>query len=516
MCLPRRATGACIKKPAAPGGFFFDRSVWSCRRTMQFLTDGARHVSGIGVCWPIPGTKAITDLQNLPYPTAPRPGSTCIHPTLKASAMQVRLGSSPAQTPSALTPGSQATAANAGQPRLTTAPDAGRNAVQQQIFAAVRNNDTKTVAALLDNKNLDVNFTDSLSGKTALMHAALHGKTDMAQLLLERKADINKLDRSSRNALIHATRRGNGEMVRLLLRHGAQPNQESHIGDTPLKLTAWTGDGTMAHALIMKRARINPKTEEECTALHMAAISGNVEVFNTLILNGANPNTTTENGKTPLMLAARHGNVEIVKALLQTHARRTIADGDGKTAVDHAVAGQHWDIVTLLSQSLAKSAEKQQASTEVKSNVAPAPVQRMDATMPALQDAVSLRTRALHEAVRKGDAAQAKTLIASGVDLNARMDGHATPLLTAVSISSPKMVEVLLAAGADTSLVYNKGYDLLMFAAMDGNLETALLLIQHRVDLNRRSDAGRTALSIAMESKNARMVELLRSHGASA
>ena len=140
----------------------------------------------------------------------------------------------------------------------------------------------------------------------------------------------------------------------------------------------------------------------------------------------------------------------------------------------------------------------------------------MDATMPALQDAVSLRTRALHEAVRKGDAAQAKTLIASGVDLNARMDGHATPLLTAVSISSPKMVEVLLAAGADTSLVYNKGYDLLMFAAMDGNLETALLLIQHRVDLNRRSDAGRTALSIAMESKNARMVELLRSHGASA
>ena len=269
MCLPRRATGACIKKPAAPGGFFFDRSVWSCRRTMQFLTDGARHVSGIGVCWPIPGTKAITDLQNLPYPTAPRPGSTCIHPSLK-------------------------------------------------------------------------------------------------------------------------------------------------------------------------------------------------------------------------------------------------------TALDHAVAGQHWDIVTLLSQSLAKSAEKQQASAEVKSNVAPTPVPRMDATMPALQDAVSLRTRALHEAVRKGDAAQAKTLIASGVDLNARMDGHATPLLTAVSISSPKMVEVLLAAGADTSLVYNKGYDLLMFAAMDGNLETALLLIQHRVDLNRRSDAGRTALSIAMESKNARMVELLRSHGASA
>ncbi len=65
--------------------------------------------------------------------------------------------------------------------------------------------------------------------------------------------------------------------------------------------------------------------------------------------------------------------------------------------------------------------------------------------MPALQDAVSLRTRALHGAVRKGYAAQGKTLIASGVDLNAGMDGHATPLLTAVSFSSPKMVEVLLA-----------------------------------------------------------------------
>lgn len=427
--------------------------------------------------------------------------------------MQIQPGKSPTQTPSASATTSPPSATHAGQPQLRTAPDSGYHGLREQLFNAVRNGDTKAVAILLADGKLGVDVTHPISGKTALMHAALHGMTDMARYLLELNADVNKVDRSGRNALMHATRRKNDDMVKFLLSKNANANQVSNIGDTPLKLAALACDATTIHALVMKRARVNQTAEEECTPLHMAALGGNVSALETLIRNDANPNATTQGGKTPLMLAAREGQVEVVEALLKTHAHRTLTDSEGKTAMDHAVAGQHWAVVTLLAQSLGRSANQLQVSRRNQvgpASIAPTPAApNIALATPTAANAAPALNDALQDAAARGDTTRVQTLIASGADINAQKDGRSTPLMTGTRNNRLETVKVLLTAGADVDLVHRDGFTAMMWAAEHGCTDIAILLLQANADVNRCLANGKTALSLAAQHGHIEIVKHL-------
>lgn len=63
--------------------------------------------------------------------------------------------------------------------------------------------------------------------------AALEGNLDIAQLLLENKADVNKTNDCGESPLHLACFEENDDMIRLLVSFGADPNLQDEDGNTP-------------------------------------------------------------------------------------------------------------------------------------------------------------------------------------------------------------------------------------------------------------------------------------------
>ena len=67
--------------------------------------------------------------------------------------------------------------------------------------------------------------------------------------------------------------------------------------------------------------------------------------------------------------------------------------------------------------------------------------------------------------------------------------------------------------GADVDARNQDGYTPLHWAAMDGHVETAALLLDRGADVDARDERGATPLHYALKKGHARTVEVLRKHG---
>jgi len=101
------------------------------------------------------------------------------------------------------------------------------------------------IAALLLEFGANLEGRDG-TGSTALMLAAINGRTHMARFLLRQGADVNALNNEDWTALMGAVSKGNVEMARLLLENGA----DAHLGPAglpgrPLDFARRLGDAPM-------------------------------------------------------------------------------------------------------------------------------------------------------------------------------------------------------------------------------------------------------------------------------
>jgi serine/threonine-protein phosphatase 6 regulatory ankyrin repeat subunit B len=93
---------------------------------------------------------------------------------------------------------------------------------------------TRALLAKIDPKTIDGSTSD---GMTALIAAASVGARDVAYLLLEKGASIDRYDLQGRTPLIHAASKqfpGTTETVKLLLEMGANPTARDKDGHTAL------------------------------------------------------------------------------------------------------------------------------------------------------------------------------------------------------------------------------------------------------------------------------------------
>jgi ankyrin repeat protein len=219
-------------------------------------------------------------------------------------------------------------------------------------------------------------FAASLSGVTMLNLAVLRDRLDIARLLVEKGADVNRAD-SNVGALrpLHyaADSRGNrhvpsDSLVALLLAHGALADARDAAGASALHDAVWNnGDASAAVvALLIKGgAAIDAHDFAGYSPLAYAAKYGSVPALETLIAAGATPDgrisaPTDRDGKsaynptpwavaaTPLILAAAAGQSQTVTALLQHKADINATTAVGVTALRIAVAGGDPEMVALL------------------------------------------------------------------------------------------------------------------------------------------------------------------------
>ncbi len=393
-------------------------------------------------------------------------------------------------------------------------------------------------------KGANVHFEDKAFGVTPLTSAALFGKTEIAELLIENGADVNQKNRDGGTALHGAAFLGHADTARLLIENGADVNAENYEGDTPLNAAYVDWDTTEEIAGFLQIDMDEEAVESGRThvielfqqydarlgegnagsrgdELCEAAAAGDIGAVKAQLVEGADPNARDrELGVTPLSWATLFNRVEVAEFLIRKGADVNARNRDGGTSLHVAAFLGHADIAALLIQ---KGADVNARNTKGES---PLDVSKVDWGITQLiaswleleldQDTVeSGRTavvKMLQEynsadasrskddicaAVRRGDIETVKALLAEGSDLDTNDSQFGvSPLSWAALIGQTEIAELLIREGADVNGRNRDGGTALHGAAFLGHADTAALLVRNGADVNATNNKGETSLYV--------------------
>ncbi|MEI0603594.1 ankyrin repeat domain-containing protein [Brachyspira alvinipulli] len=227
----------------------------------------------------------------------------------------------------------------------------------KEIISFIESGDLETIKKLIESKSLDVNYNleiDEYSKSTPLIQAIKYKQTDIINYLLENNADVNLKEELTGFTPLMASL-NNIAIAELLIEKGADIEAKDDDGINALVYASTYNDEEMVKFLLEKGADANTVCEIEnehtdiaSTPLMNAAYRGNTNIINMLLENGANINYTTDFGMTALMMAASFNQFEAAKLLLENNADTSITDEYGRTALDLAKLEDYKDIVELL------------------------------------------------------------------------------------------------------------------------------------------------------------------------
>lgn len=352
---------------------------------------------------------------------------------------------------------------------------AGYAPPESAVADAVMRRDTARVRLLLK-QGADVNASQG-DGMTALHWAAMHGLTDQASMLLFAGARLDAVTRNGSLTPLHlAARSGRAGVIKVLLDAGADANLPTRAGGaTPLHLAVQQGDAATITLLLDRGAKVDaPEGAWKQTPLMWAASYNRIEAIRLLLARGASVKAASmvENVKqretadrTSMMTRARR--VAALKA-----AERAPGNPAAQTGALPAAGGQRPD-----------SANR---------TAAPRPAGDSAARQVAARPATPRPDSAARPAGRPDSSARPA----------ARPDSGNNPAARALGYSD---------------LLGNRGgLQPLHFAARDGNVEAATLLLEAGADINAVTGGdSSTALLLASINGHYDLGEMLLKRGAS-
>lgn len=136
---------------------------------------------------------------------------------------------------------------------------------------------------------------------TPLIKAVQNDDIEIINLLIDLGAIINlECARDPELIPLHiAVKSKNKEVAKILLEKGARVNKRDVYGSTALHLAAQNNDLHMIELLLKNGAKPNKLAQHDCTALHIAAKYGFFKLYHLLIEYGADDSLLDEENKTP-------------------------------------------------------------------------------------------------------------------------------------------------------------------------------------------------------------------------
>ena len=293
-----------------------------------------------------------------------------------------------------------------------------------------------------------------------------------------------------------AAMKGDTAAVGLLLGQKADVNGPQADGATAIHWAVYKNDLEMADLLIRAGANVRAANLEGATALSLACINGSAPMVERLLKAGADPNERGSHGETALMMAARTGAVDAIKLLLdrgaEVNAKETLR---GTTALHWAAAEQHPAAVKLLVERGADvSARSNPAAVARTAYLAPTVRQR------AAQVGVEAAT------TTRGGGGRGRGAGAGGGGRGGREGGTGT---------QPEQQDFdnqdFFRPRQNTD---GGGLTALVFAARQGDLDTARILVEAGADVNQVTQYGWTALLTATQNRNYVLASYLLDQGA--
>ena len=269
-----------------------------------------------------------------------------------------------------------------------------------------------------------------------------------------------------------------------------------------------SGDHAALRALIEAGADVNAPAEDGATPLHWAVRWDNAAAVDLLLHAGADPDPANDYGVTPLALACINRNAAVVGKLLEAGADPDAATSMGETVLmTCAGAGSAAAVSALLEHGAATINAKESAQGQTALMWAAA--QGYPEVVRILLDrgaAIDTRTksRSLLVSLQGG---------AGGRDPGEVKLGGFTPLLFAARQGSVESARLLLDAGADVNDTAPDGASALVVAGFSGHGALGAFLLERGADPDAAS-AGYAPLHTAVLRGDAAFVEALLAHGA--
>lgn len=393
------------------------------------------------------------------------------------------------------------------------------------LHRAAENGYDSLVQILLENK-ADVNYNAAYGG-TALHRAAKNGHEKVAKLLVKENIEIDVEDQYGGTALHRAARGSKASIVDLLVQSGAEIDRPYRL-EVVIKLfteqfpsktyspafdtipsetynPAW---GTLSAAMrFLEAAQVRTERLRGGTALHEAVAAGHISVVYFLLDHGAKVDAMDNFGGTALHRATAQGNSRIVEALLQAGA--DVNRSYQLKAVSKLFSSTRYGRVN----------DRRPGGTP------------------------------LHQAAKDGNIEIGQILLRHGARCDERDEYRRTPLHVAVMSGHEKMVDLLIAGGADlklkrsnesavhlaargghdgvVALLLRKGLDVngdrilseagempIEFAAKRGHLAVVKVLLAAGAEINHHYPSGETALMLAIRGLHSQIAVLLLENGA--
>ena len=387
---------------------------------------------------------------------------------------------------------------------IATALVAG--AGKSDIADAAQRGDRAAVQKLILQK-VDVN-APQVDGATALHWAVYRQDAELADMLIRAGANVKATNRTGMAPLAMASLYGNAGLIDRLIKAGADAKQKGANGETMLMFAAHNGNPQAVQVLLEAGAEVNAReTIRGTTALMWAIEQKHPEAVKVLLAGGADPSAKSGGAGLPRNYMANRVNLRAVE-LAQDRRKRAAAAGityDEQLAIDQKsgreVGGQRG-----LGQALDANGNPVTAGRQGGAAPAPAQTPAPAATPPAAPAPTAepggRQAGATGRAGRGGNAGNA------GAQGQGRAGGAAAQ---AAQDPDDDDNEVVIAG-----LVGSGGGGLtpLVFAAREGDLESAKLLLDAGAPINQVTEYGWTPLLTAVNNRNYLLAKYLLEKGA--